>query len=231
MTLRGNGQIDTIALGDLLANMQQEPDAVRGRPNLLPDGRVGKFGWKAHVATLAEFMGDAFRNEIGITNPLQRKDEIRMCGADKHSPEGDALTLQATAKFLNTLDPPTPPAACTASSGAALFASVGCASCHTPTLPGPGARQPLAIYSDLLLHHMGPVLADQLPQGTAEGDEWRTMPLWRVSERTRFLHDARASSALEAILVHGGQAQAARDAFAALDAGSQQALLDFLGCL
>jgi CxxC motif-containing protein (DUF1111 family) len=223
--------LDTISAGDILANMAQEPDAVRGRPNVLPDGRIGKFGWKAHAPTLVEFVGEAFRNELGVTNPLQPRDELPACGANLRSPEVDALALQAAAKFLNTLDPPTPAASCTSSPGAAVYQTVGCASCHTPTLPGPGARQPLALYSDLLLHHMGPTLADQLPQASAAGDEWRTMPLWRASERTRFLHDGRASSLLDAILAHDGQARAARDAFTALDPQSQQALIGFLNCL
>jgi mono/diheme cytochrome c family protein len=231
MTLRGNGLLDTIALGDMLANMALEPAEVRGRPNLLPDGRVGKFGWKANVATLVEFMGDAFRNEIGLTNPLQPSDEIRACNANRHSPEVDALALQATAKFLNTLDPPAPPASCTTSTGATVFQTVGCANCHTPTLPGPGARQAVPLYSDLLLHHMGPALADDVQQGAAEGDEWRTMPLWRVSERGRFLHDGRATTLVDAIFAHDGQGRAARQTFTSLDPASKQALIAFLGCL
>jgi DNA-binding beta-propeller fold protein YncE len=231
MTLRGDGLLDTIALGDVLANMALEPAAVQGRPNLLPDGRMGKFGWKADVPSVVEFMGNAFRNEIGVTNPLQRRDEIEACDANRHSPEVDALVLQAGAKFLNSINPPVPAAACTASPGAAVFQAAGCASCHTPTLPGPGARQPVNLYSDLLLHHMGPALADSLPQGSAAGDEWRTMPLWRVSERAKFLHDGRATSLIDAILTHGGQGRAARDAFAALDPATQQALMAFLSCL
>lgn len=231
MTLRGDGLLDTIALGDVLANEALEPAAVRGRPNLMPDGRMGKFGWKADVPTVVEFMGNAFRNEIGVTNPLQRRDEIHACEANRNSPEVDALILQAAAKFLNSINPPVPTASCTASPGAAVFQSAGCASCHTPTLPGPGARQPVNLYSDLLLHHMGPALADMIPQGSAAGDEWRTMPLWRISERAKFLHDGRATSLSAAILAHDGQGRAASNAFAALDPATQQALIAFLGCL
>jgi CxxC motif-containing protein (DUF1111 family) len=231
MTLRGNGLLDTIAVGDILANMALEPAGVRGRPNLLPDGRMGKFGWKADVPTLVEFMGNAFRNEIGVTNPLQTHDEITACNANRKSPEVDALIPQAAAKFLNTTAPPAPTMACLASPGAAVFQSTGCASCHTPTLPGPGARQPVNLYSDLLLHHMGPGLADMLPQGSAAGDEWRTMPLWRISERGKFLHDGRATTLGAAIAAHDGQGRSASQAFAALDATTQQQLVDFLGCL
>jgi mono/diheme cytochrome c family protein len=231
MTLRGNGLIDDIAPGDILANMATQPAAVRGRPNVLADGRIGKFGWKANVATLVEFMGDAFRNEMGMTNPVQPKDEVNGCGANKKSPEVDALALQTTAMFLNSIDPPTPSAACASSTGAALFASTGCASCHTPTLPGPGVRAPVRLYSDLLLHDMGPALADQMQQGSAQGHEWRTMPLWKVSERGKFLHDGRARTLVEAIATHGGQGQSARDAFLGLSDTDKQALIDFLNCI
>jgi CxxC motif-containing protein (DUF1111 family) len=230
-TLRGAGLLDTIGLGDVLVNMAAEPPSVRGRPNVLSDGRMGKFGWKADAPTLIEFMGDAFRNELGLTNPLQPRDEVRGCGANQSSPEVDALALQAAAKFLNTIDPPAPEQTCLNSAGAALFQSTGCANCHTPALPGPGARQMLQLYSDLLLHDMGPGLADQMRQGSALGNEWRTTPLWKLSERGKFLHDGRALTVTDAIMAHGGQGQAARDRFLALDSASKQALLAFLGCI
>jgi mono/diheme cytochrome c family protein len=231
MTLRGNGLIDDIAPGDILANMATQPPAVRGRPNVLADGRLGKFGWKANVATLVEFMGDALRNEMGMTNPIQPQDEVNGCGANKNSPEVDALALQTTAMFLNSIDPPAPSAACTGSAGAALFATSGCAGCHTPSLPGPGVRAPVPLYSDLLLHDMGAALADQMQQGSAQGHEWRTMPLWKVSERGKFLHDGRAQTLADAISAHGGQGQAARDAFLGLSDADKQAVIDFLNCL
>ena len=231
MGLRGDGLLDTIALGDVLANMATEPEAVRGRPNILAGGRLGKFGWKAHIATLVEFMGVAFRNQMGVTNPLQPTDEVNGCSANPKRPEVDALALQATAKFLNTIDPPAPAATCTSSSGAALFQSLGCANCHTPSLPGPGARQVVPLYSDLLLHDMGPGLDDHIKQGSAQGNEWRTPPLWRVSERGKFLHDGRAMTLESAITAHGGQGQTASAAFAALDGPAREALLAFLNCI
>jgi CxxC motif-containing protein (DUF1111 family) len=92
-------------------------------------------------------------------------------------------------------------------------------------------------YTDLLLHDMGEGLADGRPEGVASGREWRTAPLWgigltaEVSGHTQFLHDGRARSLTEAILWHGGEAQAARDAFAALPAAERAALLAFLGSL
>ena len=105
MTLRGDGLMDDIQQGDVANNMSLEPAAVRGRLNLLPDGRMGKFGWKANVATLVEFMGDAYRNELGLTNAMQPQDLVHGCGADRNSPELDALPLQAEAAFMNNLDP------------------------------------------------------------------------------------------------------------------------------
>ena len=234
MTLRGDGLLDDVALGDVLANMATEPTAVRGHPNTLADGRMGKFGWKANVATLIEFMGDATRNEMGLTNPLQPRDEVHGCDANRRPPDVDALALELVAMFLNSIDPPVPPVSVfdpsgnSPSAGQQLFQSIGCASCHAPQLPGPGARAPIDAFSDLLLHEMGPGLADQMQQGSAQGNEWRTMPLWRVSERGRFLHDGRAATISDAVAAHGGQAQQARDLFLALRSADRAALLAFL---
>ena len=132
---------------------------------------------------------------------------------------------------IGILHPPAPEQACLNSAGGAMFQSAGCANCHTPALPGPGARQMLQLYSDLLLHDMGPGLADQMRQGSALGNEWRTPPLWKLSERGKFLHDGRALTVTDAIMAHSGQGQAALDQFLALDSASQQLLLAFLGCI
>jgi len=230
MTLRGNGLIDDIAPGDMLANMQQQAPSVRGRLNILADGRIGKFGWKANVATLSEFMGDALRNEMGMTNPVHPNDEVSGCGATLNNPELDALALQATAMFLNSIDPPSS-TSCSSMPGATVFSSIGCADCHTPSLPGHGVRGSVQLYADLLLHDMGSVLADQMKQGSAKGNEWRTMPLWSLRERGKFLHDGRATSVSDAISAHGGQAQMSRDNFGGLNAADVDALLQFLQCI
>jgi len=235
MTLRGSSLIDTI-LDVAIFNVQAaQPAEVRGRVHLLADGRVGKFGWKAGTPTLVEFMAEALRDEIGITNPL-RPDDFRGCGEKAN--EGtdiDGLPLTALVAFLNTIDPPAPSAACLASPGATLFASIGCASCHTPSLPGPGsptaAQKPVRLYSDLLLHDLGPEMSDGIVQGSAQGHEFRTAPLWRAADRSHFLHDGRAATLSAAIAAHGGQGAGARSAFQALPAADQQALLAFLGCI
>jgi hemin uptake protein HemP len=234
MTLRGTSLIDNILDREILNVQAAQPEAVRGRANVMPDGRIGRFGWKAQTATLVEFMAEAQRDELGLTNPLQPRDLVR-CGAKKASPEADGVPLTSLVAFLDTIDPPAPSAACLGSAGAAMFAAVGCTACHTPSMPGPGspaaAQRPVRLYSDLLLHDMGPGLADGFLQGQATGSEFRTMPLWRVTDRGQLLHDGRAHTLSEAILAHGGQAASAVAAFQALSPADQQALLDFLGCI
>jgi CxxC motif-containing protein (DUF1111 family) len=232
MTLRGTSLIDNIRIGDIENVRADQPEAMRGRFNILADGRVGKFGWKAQTATLVEFMGEAFRDEIGSTNPLAPIDFVRGCEASILRPEADAAPLTSLVAFLNTIDPPAPTPACRASTGAAVFAAIGCATCHKSSLPGPGAgTSPVFLYSDLLLHDMGSTLADGFEQGSASGSEFRTAPLWRVADRAHFLHDGRAHDIPEAIGLHGGQAAGAAASFGSLSSSDRQSLLDFLGCI
>jgi mono/diheme cytochrome c family protein len=235
MTLRGTSLIDTILEREILAVQAAEPAAVRGHPNVLPDGRIGRFGWKAQTAALVEFMGEAQRDELGLTNPLQPRDLVSGCHANEPSPEADAVPLTSLVAFLNTIDPPTPAPMCLSSPGALVFAQVGCANCHTPSMPGPGSptasEHPVQLYSDLLLHDMGPDLADHIEQGQASGSEFRTMPLWRVSDRPHFLHNGSATNLTDAIRAHGGQGAAAAGAFEQLTDADKAALLAFLGCI
>jgi len=230
MTLRGTSLIDNIRIGDIEKVRAAEPAEVRGRFNILGDGRVGKFGWKAHAATLVEFMGEALRDEIGITNPLAPTDLVSGCGASVQRPEADGVPLTSLVAFLNTIDPPSS-ATCRPSSGNTVFQNLGCATCHTPSLPANGNATPAFLYSDLLLHDMGASLADGFQQGSARGSEFRTAPLWRVSDRSHFLHDGRAASIDEAIRAHDGQAAGARDRYLASPASAVQTLLDFLKCI
>jgi di-heme oxidoreductase (putative peroxidase) len=230
MTLLGDGLIDSIQDRDWFPLIAAQPVEIRGRINVQPDGRPGKFGWKARFPFLVEFMGDAFRTEQGITNPLEPNDLVQGCGADLLRPEIDGTALTAVTGFISTrLDPPDPSPACLASAGSAVFASIGCAGCHIPAIPSEGKQARL--YSDLALHDMGPGLADGLNEAGASGSEFRTMPLWRVSERVRHLHDGRATSIEGAILEHGGQAEAAKHGFQALSPADRRSLLDFLNCI
>ena len=230
MTLRGTSLLDNIRIGDIDRVRLAEPAAVRGRFNILADGRPGRFGWKAQIATLVEFMGQAFRDEMGLTNPLAPLDYVSGCGQPQQT-EADAVPLTSLVAFLNTIDPPAPAPAALHSQGATVFSNIGCAQCHTPSLPGPGVAAPVYAFTDLLIHDMGPGLADGFIQGSATGSEFRTAPLWRVSDRAHFLHDGRAKTITDAIQAHGGQAAAAKAAFRALSASDLQALLDFLNSI
>ena len=124
----------------------------------------------------------------------------------------------------------TPPAesAMLASPGGRVFSSVGCAKCHVPSLRDHDDN-PVTLYSDLLLHDMGPALDDKIVQGEATGADWRTTPLVGLRLRRRFLHDGRAVNLRDAVLAHGGEAQIVRDRFFELDASEQRALYEFLG--
>jgi CxxC motif-containing protein (DUF1111 family) len=128
--------------------------------------------------------------------------------------------------------------------GKESFYRAGCAACHTPryvTRDDPArpelSRQRIWPYTDLLLHDMGPELADGRPEGRATGGEWRTPPLWGigltavVSGHTRFLHDGRARSLLEAVLWHGGEAEAAKQRVVRMTREERDALLAFLASL
>lgn len=229
MTLRSTSLIDSVQDFDILAGAAAQPVEIRGHVNRLSDGRIGRFGWKAHTPTLIEFMGGAYRNEQGLTNGLMRSDLVddssKLLG-----PELDAVPLVTTAHFLKSVDATAPSAMCTGSAGAAVFKTAGCASCHTPFFPGPGVTKAV-LYSDLLVHDMGPGLADGLTQGSATGSEFRTMTLVAMAERLRFLHDGRANTLAEAILAHGGQATSSKTAFEGLSAADRDALIAFLGCL
>jgi len=111
--------------------------------------------------------------------------------------------------------------------GGRLFSSVGCAKCHVPALRGRDGE--VTLYSDLLLHDMGPALDDKIVQGDASGSEWRTTPLVGLAVRHRFLHDGRAATLHDAIQAHGGEGQIVRDRFLALSEVDRQTMLAFLG--
>jgi CxxC motif-containing protein (DUF1111 family) len=159
--------------------------------------------------------------------------------ADPELPSGPVLAVVA---YLRMLAPPAPgPMTAQREVGRQRFEEAGCVKCHVPSLrTGANASRALAnrdvvLYSDLLLHDMGDGLADYRPDGGADGSEWRTTPLWGLrlvreflDGQGFFLHDGRATSVEQAILLHGGEAQAARDAFAALPPADRAALLDFV---
>jgi CxxC motif-containing protein (DUF1111 family) len=238
-------------------------DGISGRPSwVMPPGwvpssepgaeaglRVGRFSRKAQVSTLLQQVVEAYHQDIGITSdflPVENTNpqvSRAIEGADRVAdPEIPAAAIRAVLAYVRTLAPPAPGAeTAERQRGRAVFDSIGCARCHVPLLTtGPSsiaalANRPARLYSDLLLHDMGPGLADNRPDGSASGGEWRTAPLWGLRLMRRFLngdafllHDGRARSVEEAILFHGGEAQGSRDRFASLPDRDRAALLDFV---
>ena len=239
--LYGLGLIEEIADEVILANAATQT-GVKGRPNIVKDrqGResIGRFGWKGDVANLEQFVADAFRNELGITSPLAPQDTTTLgdnsCGQGNLGLDDNGSIVRAVTAYLAALPAPTFESSILKSAkpdreGQQLFSSAGCIACHTPTLSS--KHGDVALYSDLLLHNMGPALNDSIVQGNATGAEWRTTPLWGLRARARFLHDGRAATAAEAILTHDGDGAAAAQAFRKLTHDKRNALLDFMATL
>lgn len=223
----------------------RDGDGISGRANLVygADGapKLGRFGWKAGKPSLRLQSAAAMNLDIGLSNP-DYPDSYGDCVAAqaecRAAPHGasprfanlevDGRMLDMVTAFVAGLPPraePKPDAA-----GAAAFAAAGCAACHRPELPLAGGGRVVA-YTDLLLHDMGPALADGIGDGAASGREWRTPPLWGLRHAGRFLHDGRARDLAEAIAAHDGEAAAARAAFQALPEHQRQRLLAFLSSL
>ncbi|HEY1875047.1 MAG TPA: di-heme oxidoredictase family protein [Steroidobacteraceae bacterium] len=270
----GAGLIEAIPDSAILAHQRASAGAkqgtgVGGHPNAIQggnvnrsgnDGTITRFGWKAQNKSLLMFAGEAYNVEMGISNQLfpQERDETPGCQGyptpndyDNFSSSGAAVVsdIEAFADFMRMLAPPVP-ATPTASTqhGNALFVSIGCALCHTPTLTTGNAiasgsatlpsaalsHQQANLFSDLLVHHMGSRLADGITQGAAGPDEFRTAPLWGVGQRVFFLHDGRTSDIIMAILDHAGEGSEANQIvhnFQVLSAADQQDLINFLRSL
>jgi len=254
--LFGAGLIEAIPDATILANASRpKPDGVLGRASIVIDvatgqSRVGRFGWKAQQATLLAFAGDAYLNEMGITNRLfpqenaPNGDQSLLAQYDKVADPEDTVDpatgkadIDKFADFMRMLAPPPPGRLSkTTLAGATLFVAVGCVVCHQPLMAtGSNAIKALdhklvPLYSDLLLHDMGS-LADGIGQASALPSEMKTPPLWGLRVRGPYLHDGRAATVDAAILLHDGEAVAARNRYASLPAALKQQLLAFLGIL
>jgi CxxC motif-containing protein (DUF1111 family) len=242
----GFGLLDAVPEQEILALADpndRNGDGISGRAHRLPDGRVGRFGRKAQEATLTEFNTGAFVMEMGVTNPgLLTEQTIHgeplPMGVDLHGePEITQEEFDAADGFVHFLAPPPRlPLGPTGRVGGLIFLQIGCASCHVPALvTGPNRVRALSLkifqpYTDLLLHDMGPGLAD-ICLGDALPSEFRTEPLMGLRLATAFLHDGRAATVGEAIRLHGGEASRARDRFLRLSGGARFALLQFLRSL
>ena len=245
-SILGFGLIDGVPEETILALADpddRDHDGVSGRPNRFLDGRLGRFGRKAFLPALREFNAGAFVIEMGITNPLAPAEESVggrpiPPGVDPlPEPELSAADFDLANDFVRFLAPPARGSFTGAARrGQRLFTEIRCAACHVPVLKTGDSDvaalryRPVAAYSDLLLHDMGPGLAD-ICLGLATPSEFRTEPLMGLRLRSHFLHDGRASTIEEAIRLHGGEAATARDRFAALPDSERRAILEFLGAL
>ncbi|HYT05519.1 MAG TPA: di-heme oxidoredictase family protein [Gemmatimonadales bacterium] len=244
--LFGRGLLDLVPDSVILSYADPDDrnhDGIHGRPNRAVDGRIGRFGRKAFVATLDEFNAGAFVAEMGVTDPPQPTEENIggkpiPPGVDSvPDPEINQEQLDLTNDFVRFLAPPTQAKLDAAGRrGRELFSQIGCAACHLPTLPTGDSpipalrRRTFAAYTDLLLHDMGPDLAD-ICLGLATPSEFRTEPLIDVRDAKQFLHDGRATTLEQAVELHGGEGSAARDRFKGLPAADRAALVAFLKSL
>ncbi|MYN66467.1 MAG: hypothetical protein F4X11_15775 [Acidobacteria bacterium] len=255
--LFGAGLIEAIpdaALEALADADDLDRDGVSGRAPIVVDlatgePRVGRFGWKSQRATLLDFGADAYRNEMGITNDLFPAEltfrlSARQLALCDEAPDPEDIVDPPTGRrgidnfesFMRLLAPPARgPRSPLTALGREVFDAIGCAACHVPVLAtGPSAnplfdRQPVALFSDLLLHDVG--TGDGIRQASAEPDEMRTPPLWGLRFRRPLLHDGSAATAVEAIRRHGNEAALAREGFERLAPADRAALAAFLDSL
>jgi CxxC motif-containing protein (DUF1111 family) len=240
-------------------------DGISGRPQIVPSVEfgvpmLGRFGLKAGAPTVKEQSAGAFAGDMGLSTPLHPNPwgdctaGQPTCIAAPHGQEPgvrdglevDGESLDLVTFYSRNLGVPERRGVddLQVLRGKEVFHSLNCQGCHTPKhvthrLDGQPEQsfQLIWPYTDLLLHDMGPGLADNRPEGRASGSEWKTPPLWgiglteQVSGNSEFLHDGRARSLLEAILWHGGEAQSQRDAVASLPTEDREALLSFIGSL
>jgi CxxC motif-containing protein (DUF1111 family) len=240
--LFGSGRIDAIPPGVLVITAESQPAATRGRVSRNLDGRVGRFGWKAQIASLHEFVRGASATEMGLevpghaqaASPVAPKAKAR--GLDMTDLDCDALVAYVRALPAPVvIDPDGPQGTSAMREGRRLFADVGCATCHVPIL---GDVQ--GIYSDLLLHDMGPSLSDSGGSYGTEGpnspeakssQEWRTPPLWGYRDSGPYLHDGRAQNLEEAVAQHEGQGKASARLFFTLSSEDRFKVETFLKSL
>jgi CxxC motif-containing protein (DUF1111 family) len=253
--LFGLGLIEAVSDATLRANFAATADrrrtlGIQGRFNTnSSDGTITRFGWKAQNKSLLQFAGEAYNVEIGVTNDLfpQEREADANC-ATGALPEsranletGAPPDIEQQAIFMRLLAAPqTQPDTSATIRGRTIFDQVGCSLCHTPALQSGRAGtaalsdQTVGLYSDLALHRMGQGLNDGISQGAAQGQDWRTAPLWGLGDRLFLLHDGRATDLIQAIQLHDSQGSEAHGVvlnFNALSSAQKQDLLDFLRSL
>lgn len=257
----GLGLLEIVPEADILSGedaFDTNQDGISGRANRVWDDAkqqtaVGRFGWKANQPNLTQQTASAFNGDIGITSSLFAQDHLSPTQQQQYpnipnggTPEISDELLKKVVVYCQALavpgrrnyDEPT------ALRGKFLFQQLNCSGCHRPSFQtsNDGAisalhNQHIWPYTDLLLHDMGPELADNRPDFLASGSEWRTPPLWgiglipTVNKHSFLLHDGRARNVSEAILWHGGEAENARNKFKQLNKTDRDALLLFVESL
>lgn len=223
--LLGLGLIEGISEAAIRANEDiddRNGDGISGRVAVVDGGRMGRFGWKAQVPNLTEFVRDAVGAELGMT----LEDEPGMVFGrrydDDHVPDPEMPLAEAEmlVNFLRYLGPPPSTEALSP-----VFEQAGCAQCHIPSLEN------VPLYSDLLLHTILPADTVGIEDGAADMWEFRTPPLWGVSQTAPYLHDGRAETLEQAILGHAGEASQSVLAYQGLSDSERAELLAFLGAL
>lgn len=259
----GDGFVECIADATLQQIARNQPiqsgGLITGRAILVPvleaDGalRVGRFGWKAQHASLLSFSADAYLNEMGITSPLQPNENTAngdsVAAYDTVAdPEDDGIDVAKFANFMRaTKVSPRGPINAEVTAGAGLFNTIGCATCHVPTIvtapPGtlinggkftvPEAlgNKTIHPYGDFLLHNIG--TGDGIVQngGPETRNEVRTVPLWGLRTRNRFMHDGQSLTLNDAILRHGGEATLVKTLYLFLPQSQRNQILAFLNSL
>ncbi|WP_235869679.1 MULTISPECIES: di-heme oxidoredictase family protein [Pseudomonas] len=256
--MTGLGLLESIAEADILSREDPEDengDGISGRANRVWDKAsettvLGRFGWKAAEPNILQQSMGAFAGDMGLTSTLSPQTDCtpeQQCGAFPNG--GDKEVSDKVANFIafysaslavptrREMDDPE------VQQGAELFNQLNCAGCHTPTYTTAKVEredlsgQVIWPYTDMLLHDMGPGLADGRDEFLADGNEWRTPPLWglglaqQVNANAGFLHDGRARTPEEAILWHAGEATASADQYRLLPAAERRALQRFLNSL
>jgi CxxC motif-containing protein (DUF1111 family) len=229
-------------------------DGITGKANYVYNPisdaiEIGRFGWKANTATIMEQCAGAYSGDMGITTYLfpYETGDGQTNGNDGFGddPEITEEILNQVVFYCKTLAVPAPRDLDNESvkKGAQIFESIGCAACHVPSMTTGNntisaiSIQKIFAYTDMLLHDMGDALSDNRPDFLADGNEWKTRPLWGigltkvVNGHTDFLHDGRAKNVTEAILWHGGEGLASKNKFKALSTADREVLLKFINAL
>ena len=257
--LYGLGYLEAVPEADILAiAASQKALGYNGRPNYVADDatfkrKLGRFGWKANQPSISQQVAAAHLGDIGVTTSLYPDQDCTLIqkacyeSVSKYAkPELNDQAWNAVNFFMRATDAPRarnrndPQSA----HGEKLFADLQCAVCHVPALktgsyPALPAieNKSFAAFTDMLLHDMGPDLADGRPDFKATGNDWRTAPLWGVGLADRvnggmfLLHDGRARNVEEAILWHGGEAKKSADGYKRLSSVERQSLLSFVNSL